>query len=406
MEAMTVAASTDERHPEKFPVVSLLACLAAVLAALALFYAPLRQKLDRFEYWTADWRTLLLADRIADRHVGVVVVLFDPATFDGGVISPIPRDTHAQVLRALDAMGPKAIGLDFYFVASQGPLKDGAMLDALHQIKTPIVLGAIDEHTTEFNDRQKAYQEQFLADAGRPAGYLALKYDPGHIVRRTSAPLPQSPFKESFARQVALAAGTPLAGPGTSAASMRIAWLLGSDRDTEPFLKVSAKDLLPGGDEARRQELESRIKGNIVLTGIDMPNSDRHDTALSVWTDEKMLGVMNHAHIIAQLLDGRYFSELQGRERWGWLAAVGFIGLMLGWAMRGKRAAFLNLSVATAILVAIDAICYSGFRTVLPFALTLAVWFIGVVLGQHLRVLAWWVVARPRKPAPQAVSAD
>ena len=316
---MTIA-SSDEKHPDRFPVFSLLVCVLAVLAALALFYAPIRAKLDRFEYWTADWRTLLLADRTASQHPGIVLVVFDPATFDGGVVSPIPRDTHAQILRTIDAMGPKAIGLDFYFVASQGADKDGAMLAALHEIKTPIVLGAIDAHTTEFNEHQRAYQEKFLADAGRPAGYLALKYDPGHIVRRTSPPLPQSPFKESFSRQVALAAGAPLAGPGTSSESMRIAWLVGPNRDTEPFLKVSAKDLQPGADEARRAELAQRIKGNIVLTGIDMPNSDRHDTALSVWTEDKMLGAMIHAHILAQLLDGRYFTELAGRERTAWLA--------------------------------------------------------------------------------------
>jgi adenylate cyclase len=399
---MTVAATSDEKHPERFPVFSLLVVALAVLAALALFYAPIRSKLDRFEYWTADWRTLLLADRTPAQHERIVLVVFDPATFDGGVISPIPRDTHAQVLRTIDAMGPKVIGLDFYFVASQGTDRDGAMLAALHEIKTPIVLGAIDAHTTEFNERQRAYQEKFLADAGRPAGYLALKYDPGHIVRRTSAPLQQSPFKETFARQVALAAGAPLAGPGTSSASMRIAWLVGPNRDTEPFLKVSAKDLLPGSDETRRKELADRIKDNIVLTGIDMPNSDRHDTALSVWTDDKMLGAMIHAHILAQLLDGRYFTEFAGRERSMWISAVGLIGLVLGWSLRGKRAAFLNFSVATAILVAIDAVCYSGLRIVLPFALTLAVWFIGVMLGQHLRVLAWWATARPRDAAPRA----
>ena len=399
---MTTAATNDEKQPERFPAFSMLVCALAVLAALALFYSPIRGKLDRFEYWTADWRTLLLADRTPAQHERIVLVVFDPATFDGGVISPIPRDTHAQVLRTIDAMGPKAIGLDFYFVASQGTDRDGAMLAALREIKTPIVLGAIDEHTTEFNEHQRAYQEKFLADAGRPAGYLALKYDPGHIVRRTSAPLAQSPFQETFARQVALAAGAPLAGAGTSSAPMRIAWLVGPDRNTEPFLKVSARDLLPGSDEARRKELADRIRGNIVLTGIDMPNSDRHDTALSVWTDDKMLGAMIHAHILAQLLDGRYFTELAGRERTLWLIAVGLTGLVLGWSLRGRRAAFLNFSVATAILVAIDAVCYSGLRIVLPFALTLAVWFIGVMLGQHLRVLAWWVTARPRDAAPKA----
>jgi adenylate cyclase len=269
-----------------------------------------REHVDSLEYWTADWRTALLADRVPARHEGVVLVLFDPETFDGSVVSPIPRDTHAQVLRTLDAMEPSAIGLDFYFVAGQSPERDQVFLETLRDAKSPVVLGAIDEHTDEFSERQRAYQQRFLADIGRAAGYLALKYDAGHIVRRTSPPLAQSHYKESFARQVVLASGAHPGGAAASSASTRIAWVLGPDFDTQPFLKVSAKDLLAGADAARLEELRRHIKGRIVLTGIDMPNQDRHDTALSVWTGAKMLGVFVHAHIIAQLLDEPYYCKL------------------------------------------------------------------------------------------------
>ena len=391
---MTAAASTDDRSAGRFPTLSLLVVLGCIAAALALFHPQLRETVDRIEYWTADWRTALLADRVADKHPRLTIVLFDPATFDGGVISPIPRDTHATVLRALAAMRPAAMGLDFYFVASQGTEKDGVILSALHDIDTPIVLGAIDQHTSEFSERQQTYQKEFLAEAGRPAGYLALRYDPGHIVRRTSPPLPESDFQESFARRIVLAAGETPKGPGGSSASMRVAWLLGPGFDTQPFFTVSAGELLPGADPARLKELAQRVKGNIVITGIDMPNSDRHDTALSVWTDDKMLGVLVHAQILAQLLDQRYFYELEGRERLALLLAVALVGLALGWAVRGRRASLLNLSVATAILVAVDAACYYFLRMVLPFTLALYVWFLGVVAGQHLRTLAQWAGAR------------
>ncbi len=389
---MTAAAA--ETRADKFPTLSLLILLGCLAAGLALFHPLVREHVDKIEYWTADWRTALLADRSPGKHPRLTVVLFDPATFDGAVVSPIPRDTHASVLRALAAMHPKAMGLDFYFVASQGAEKDGAILNALHEIDVPIVLGAIDQHTTEFSERQQANQKDFLAKAGRPAGYLSLRYDPGHIVRRTSPPLPESDFQESFARQIALAAGEAPKGPGASSSTMRIAWLVGPGFDTQPFYTVSAGALLPGADPARRAELEQRVKGNIVITGIDMPNSDRHDTALSVWTDDKMLGVLVHAHILAQLLDNRYFYELEGRERLALLIGVAVVGLVLGWAVRGRRASLLNLSVATAILVAIDAACYYFLRTVLPFTLALYLWFLGVVAGQNLRTLAQWATAR------------
>jgi adenylate cyclase len=395
---MTAAAPTDDSSAGRFPTLSLLVLLGCIGAALALVYPPVRDRVDQIEYWTADWRTALLADRTPDKHPRLTVVLFDPATFDGGVISPIPRDTHAQVLRALAAMRPKAMGLDFFFVASQGPEKDGAMLKALNEIDVPIVLGAIDQHTSEFSAKQQAYQKGFLADAKRPAGYLALRYDPGHIVRRTSPPLPESPLQESFARQIVVAAGETEKGPGASSASTRIAWLLGPGFNTQPFYTVSAGALLPGADPARLKELEERVKGNIVLTGIDMPNSDRHDTALSVWTDDKMLGVLVHAHILAQLLDNRYFYEIEGYERLAFLLAVAVVGLVLGWAVRGRRASLLNLSVATVILVGVDAACYYFLRTVLPFTLALYVWFLGVLAGQHLHALVHWA----RSPAPSA----
>jgi adenylate cyclase len=390
-----VATSTKRPRNGRFPTISLLACLGCLAAAAALAFEPVRAHFDRAEYWTSDWRTAILADRVRDRYPRVVVVLFDSATFNGSIVSPIPRDTHAQVLRALDAMSPSVIGLDFFFVSSQGPERDGAMLRALHEIKSPIVLGAVDAHTDEFDAGQQAYQSDFLARAGREAGYLSLKYDPANIVRKTFEPVPGSPFPESFARRVALAAHAKLEGPGASSESTRIAWLLGPGFNTQPFLKVSAKEFLPGGDAARRAELARAIKGNIVLTGVGMQNADLHGTALTVWADEPMLGVMVHAHIIAQLLDGRYFYELLGAAKWLLLAAIGATGALLGWLLRGKRESLLNLTVATVFLVAVDAACYYFLRTVLPITLALYVWFIGVVFGQHLKLLANWISTAP-----------
>jgi adenylate cyclase len=395
-------ASTAQSRRARFPIYSLLACLAAALGALALLYQPLRLKLEKLEYWTADWRTSLLSDRIDGKHPRIVLVLFDPQTFGGNIVSPIPRDDHAKVLRAIAAMQPAAIGLDFYFIASQGKERDEAMLAALRDIDRPVVVGAVDHHTDEFDDGQLAYQQAFHAQVDRPKGYLALDYGPNHIVRRTSPPVPGSPFQESFARQVALASGAQLGGLGASSASTRIAWLEGTTGDTEPFTRFSAKELLHGTSDARRQEIAQRIKGNIVLTGIAMPNSDLHDTALSVWTDEKMLGVMIHAQIIAQLLDGRYLHELDGQPRTILLVIVGLAGLLLGWSLGEKRAALLNLGLATAVLVAVDALCYLGLRIVLPFTLILYVWFVGALAGRHLRVLGRWARRRSTSPVPQA----
>jgi CHASE2 domain-containing sensor protein len=133
-----------------------------------------------------------------------------------------------------------------------------------------------------------------------------------------------------------------------------------------------------------------------------MPNSDLHDTALSVWTDTKMLGALVHAHILAQLLDGRYYSELAGPARSALLGGIGVAGLLLAWVLGEKRASLLNLGLATAILVGVDALCYAGFRVVLPFTLMLYVWFIGALAGRHLRKLFLWAQARSNPVAQTA----
>jgi CHASE2 domain-containing sensor protein len=133
-----------------------------------------------------------------------------------------------------------------------------------------------------------------------------------------------------------------------------------------------------------------------------MRNSDEHDTALSVWTDRKMFGAIIHAHILAQLLDGRYFSELNGRNEMILLLAVGLGGVILGWALRDNHARLLNLGLATAVLVAIDAVCYLSLRLVLPFTLMLCVWFIGALAGRHLRKLVTWARGRTLGPVAQA----
>jgi adenylate cyclase len=376
--------------PDRFPTIPLLAVLAAIAGLVALFFAPVRAQLAGIEYWTADWRTALLADRTPGTHDKIAVVVFNSDTFGGATVTPIPRDLHAQVLRAVDGMGPSAIGTDFYFLASQGDEKDGAFLSAVRDVKTPLVLGAVDGRTKEFTPGQLAYQDTFLARAGRPAGYLSLKYDHGNVVRSMSPPLAGSPFTESFARAVASAAGASLADVSPAE---RIAWLAGPDPSVQPFLTIPAQDVL-STDAEKRRAVKDLLRGRFVLTGIDMPNQDRHETALSVRTEERMLGVMIHAHMLAQILDGRHFRELAGARLALLLATVGLIGFGLSWLFWRRKLDFLSLSVATAVLVALDVASYSTLRIVLPFTLLTCVWFIGVTAGHNMRALVAWARAR------------
>lgn len=400
--------SSSSPKGRRLPRISLIAIVAAVAGLAAILVPAVSKRVSRLEYWTADWRTALLADRAPPGgYDKITIVLFDPETFDGGIPSPIPRDVNAQVIRMLDSLEPRAVGADFWFTQSQGPEKDQALLDALRQAKTPIVLGAVDKRTKEFNDTQLAYQAAFLASAGRPAGHIHLKYDAGHMVRSTYEVVADSAHPESFSRLVAREAGATIEGVLASDQPIPIAWLMGADGGHEPFVSISAKRIL-ALDESTRPEIERLIKGRVVLTGIDMPNADRHNTALSAWSDERMLGVMVHAHQVAQYLDGRGFTRLRGWMTWAFLGTVAAAGLLLSWMFWQRRFDFLSLGVATAALVAVDAFCYFALRTVLPLTLALYVWFFAVLAGHHGRALANWFLgsqqapAPPRAPAPRA----
>ena len=59
---MADTATADAKRLHKFLMVSLLARVACVIAAPALFYPPVAEYLDRMICWTADRRTALLAD--------------------------------------------------------------------------------------------------------------------------------------------------------------------------------------------------------------------------------------------------------------------------------------------------------------------------------------------------------
>ena len=350
---------------------------AALIAVLALFYAPSKERIETVMRWAEDGRAVLLADRVADRHEDIVVVLVDPATFNDTVISPIPRATFAQLIGVLDAMGPRAMGLDFFFVAPQDSEKDLLFLDAVRSAKSPIVLGAIE--ADNLDQPQKDFQQQFLSSSGRPAGLLSLHYDGDHVIRRKrTSDEPAS--KEGFAHSVARAAGASLKAADQLFEFMPIAWVLGPNHN-EPFLTISAKDLLPGANQARLSELQRLIAGKIVLIGIDMPNSDLHDTSLSASTGDKMLGVMVHAQILAQLLDGRYLMELAATPRRVLLFVVALFGFCLGWVAKPRLSGLLTIIMATGILVALDAASYSFLRIALPVGLDLYVWLVAIVAG-------------------------
>jgi len=99
-----------------------------------------------------------------------------------------------------------------------------------------------------------------------------------------------------------------------------------------------------------------------------------------------MHGVAIHAHMVAQMVDGRSIAQLETNAfslRLA-LASVTVLGFLVGWGFRRKRQGLLASGLATAVIIAIDTIVFWQFRIILPLVLALAAWFLGEFSGHYL----------------------
>jgi adenylate cyclase len=393
---MTPDARRDRHRKMLSSAISYLMLGVCLTAGAALFYSPARDVLLKTEHWTADWRTALLSDRIDHLRDDIVVVVFNSETLAGRPSTlTVPRDLQGKVIRAIDSAGPRAIGLDFYFVHPTQPDVDRAFLEVLRTTKAPLVVGAANEGADQFKDFQLTYQRSFTADSGRDVAYINVRHDRDDVVRYTSAPISDTAYPESLAVRLAQVSGMKSGGKLFSFPPRRIAWLWGEHQNQQPFEKLSAQSLLNDSLDNPPTQLRTKLAGKIVLIGVGLPYIDRHRTPLSILTGDTMIGAMIHAQVLAQLLDGRELYDLSVTGDRVVLAIVAMLGMLLGWYFWQRRVNFLSLGAATVVLVAIDAVSFYFLRTVLPLTLALFTWFIAVTAGHHLRVLS-----RPMRSCP------
>ena len=360
----------------------LIVCVCLALLA-GLFFAPVRSKVLAIEHWTADWRTALLTDRITGDHDKIAVIVATNETLANYPYqSPTPRDLIADLIRGADAAGAQTIGVDFYFARPTEPVRDDALVAAVNNASANVILGAIDKRHKQFTKQEFEFQDKFLGRMDVAKGFIDLQHEGDDVVRYTS--LPADPkYGEAFAWQIAKTAnGKPL--PGRA----RVAWLIGEQRDRDPFLTVSADTVLQAQTDAKiASELSQKLKGRTVLISGEYPYLDRHRTPLSIWNGAKQSGVKIHAHIVAQHLDGRRFYELARTHADILIAGVAFLGFVLGWVFWRRKMDFLGLTAATIALVAIDALIYAQMRMILPFTLSLWAWVLGVTAGHHVHTI-------------------
>ena len=354
-----------------------LAGVAAVAIIAALMFVPnFWPALTKLDHWTADWRTAYLSPRPATQNARVAIVAIGDETLRNYASSPIDRGLLASIVTAVDQAGAQVIGLDILFLKQTEAAKDEQLIQAIRNAKATVVLGALDERG-DLLPFQREFQGAFLAKAGQRTGYLNLRQENDDVVRYTASPNPAGGlYPKSFARLLAEAGGANSADD----AGKPITWLLPPIDGKPEFLSIAAEKLL----DPKAAAETAALKGRVVLIGGVFPFRDRHRVPLSVRTHEDMPGVAIHATVVTGLLDRRFniveISPLAVRVL---LALLVSSSLAMGLALwRSTVVAFLGHGFAVALLLAIDAFCFTQLRLLLPFTLGVTAWVAGLSVGR------------------------
>jgi adenylate cyclase len=375
----------------RFPRPLLLAAVIAVLTGFVLsvvvpVYAP---GLLRFEHALADVRTSLLSDQLPSQHPSVAIVGITDRTLSSYKTRiPIDRVLLARVVDAVDAAGAKVIGMDILSVRTATPDNEELLVEALKRAKAKVVLAAADERIG-LSQAEAEQQKRFIAEAGRPAGYVNLATERDWVVRFKAQPSPGSAYPKSFARLLAESAG--YTGAETS---RRIAWLREPLDGSDTFLTVPAETLLAPPEDPGARVARQGLQDKIVIIGGLFPDLDRHLTPMSTGTREQMAGATIHAQILADMLDGRSIGQLEANSavQGVGLAVLAGFGFLIGWRYRLKRQGLLLSSIATIVIIAADTFAFFQFRIILPIVLAVLAWFVGEFSGHYL---GHWLGYRP-----------
>ena len=293
----------------------------ALLLVLALFVAgwdwsrPLGGEGAQREMPTADaerglydWRAASFAPRVAQDSRVLMLVYDDQTLIATRKRSPLDRGLLARALRNLDAMGAKSIGIDILFDQPQD--EDGALLAALHAMRTPVWLGYanLGDNREQIIFEQQQYLDRFIAQARtarvRPAS-IRLETDADNVARSWPERTPGQPPLLTLAMQP-----SPAFADYRGAIRFRRP-LPQADGAEEPVIPSLRIDLI--ADPAMAPALGPMVKGRHVLIGGDIVDIDQFETPLSGrQAKSTMIGLEVHAQMLAQLLDGARLPAVPG----------------------------------------------------------------------------------------------
>lgn len=260
---------------------------------------PLTSEAERALY---DLRAYYSADLVEEDKRVALVVYTDQTLIKARKRSPLDRGLLAKTLRTLDAMEPKAIGIDILFDQPQD--EDEELIAALRGMKTPVAVAyaATATNPDDIEWEQQQYLEQFMArlkgSKARPASirldntFGATRLWPD--IRKGLPPL--------LGRVMLAEAGEPAAAFADYQRAIDYRRPKFQDSVLFPPAQI---DLFVDPDPEILPFLKEQYAGKYILIGGDIVDYDRVETTFTSINGEMPAGIAVHAEIIAQMLDDR-----------------------------------------------------------------------------------------------------
>jgi adenylate cyclase len=291
----------------------------ALFLLLALYLAryswtlPLAGDAERALY---DMRFVAAAKKIEQDDRIVLVTYNDETLMKLGKRSPLDRRMLAEALRALDGLGPKAIGIDILF--DQPQAEDPLLLETFRAMRTPtrIAYASVEANEAQIGFSQQEFLKGFVRRAsGGPVGPMSIMLQEDRadgVMRRW----PEQPDTLPPLLANALAPDKP----GIPDYRGRIDYRLPVG-DHGVFTEFPIDFIVENGEAVR-----DFISGRYVLIGGNINDLDDFETPMTPSTNKFTKGLEVHAHMLAQVLDARRPAPLPSAALWGIALAVVVVG--------------------------------------------------------------------------------
>jgi CHASE2 domain-containing sensor protein len=338
--------------------------------------------------WTYDWRTLFLSPEAESARSDIaIIVINEESMAEYDYVSPVDRGLMASLLTGLDAAQPKVIGIDFIYDRKSEDAKTQTLVDTMKTINSPVVFGAIDRRVRGFSEENFDYQQNFIAETGRDAGHVFFAREQetlkigDQVVRFMGEDSPEPPHLPGFAQLVADKAGIAPHTPETPF----ISWQLPPPGD-DLFTLFRIPRHEPGSppDVVLPESWRPALKDKIVLIGGDFVARDKHLTPLSILDGARLPGVMVHAQILAQLIDGREIRTIDWPTEMILLLIVAFAGYLFSRRWQIRKYDWFLYFVGIFVLVIIGIVMFWAYSLIAPSTTLFFAWTLGVTGGHYL----------------------